>query len=161
MSYERALNFDQWKTFSKNCGLIMACLQIYREFLSSATFLHVHSNSKEVSYLSWQNAYPNLKTTCHMKLNFFLWFKVPEYLHLVKYLISVTVALNCLVVKSTETIQKRVNIYQPFVFRFCHSGTVSPRTLKMFIKIQLSLGSLWNCELVHTSRCSQYINYSR
>ena len=30
----------------------MACLQIYQELLSLATFLRVHSNSKEVSYLS-------------------------------------------------------------------------------------------------------------
>ena len=51
----------------------MACLQIYRELLSLATFLRVHSNSKEVSYLSWQNTYPNLKTTCHIKLKFFLY----------------------------------------------------------------------------------------
>ena len=51
----------------------MACLQIYRELLSLATFLRVHSNSEEVSYLSWQNTYPNLKTTCHVKLKFFLY----------------------------------------------------------------------------------------
>ena len=30
----------------------MACLQIHQELLSLATFLRVHSNSKEVSYLS-------------------------------------------------------------------------------------------------------------
>ena len=36
----------------KSMSLIMACLQIYRELLSLATFLRVHSNSKEVSYLS-------------------------------------------------------------------------------------------------------------
>ena len=73
MSCERALNFDQWKIFSKNLSLIMACLQIYRELSNLPTFLGVHSNSKEVSYLSWQNTYPNLKTTCHIKLKFFLW----------------------------------------------------------------------------------------
>ena len=44
----------------------MACLQIYLELLSFATFLQVHSNSKEVSYLSGQNTYPTLKTTYHM-----------------------------------------------------------------------------------------------
>ena len=48
----------------------MACLQIYRELLNLPTFLRVHSNSKELSYLSWQNTYPNLKTNCHMKLKF-------------------------------------------------------------------------------------------
>ena len=50
----------------------MACLQIYPELLSFTTFLRVHSNSKEVSYLSRQNKYPNLKTTFHIKLKFFL-----------------------------------------------------------------------------------------
>ena len=49
----------------------MAYLQIYRELLSLATFLLVHLNLKKVSYLFWQNAYPNLKTACHIKLNFF------------------------------------------------------------------------------------------
>ena len=49
MPCERALNFDQLKTFSKNNNsLIMACLKIYREQLSLTTFLRVHSNSKEV-----------------------------------------------------------------------------------------------------------------
>ena len=45
----------------------MACLQIYGELSNLPTFLRVHSNSKEVSYLSLQNMYPNLKTTCHIK----------------------------------------------------------------------------------------------
>ena len=46
-----------------NVSLIMTCLQIYQKLLSLATFLRVHSILKEVSYLSWQNTYPNLKTT--------------------------------------------------------------------------------------------------
>ena len=50
----------------------MACLQIYRELPNLPTILRVHSNSKEVSYLSGQNMFPNLKTTCHIKLKFFL-----------------------------------------------------------------------------------------
>ena len=54
MSYELALNFDQWKTFSENYKpnerLIMVCLQIYRELSSLAIFVRVHSNSKDVSY---------------------------------------------------------------------------------------------------------------
>ena len=53
MSCERALNLDQRKKFSENNeSLIMGCLQIYRGLLSLAVFLRVHSNSKEVSYLS-------------------------------------------------------------------------------------------------------------
>ena len=72
----------------------MACLQIYQELLSFATFFRVHPNSKEVSYLSWQNKYPNLKTTCHIKLTFFMWTKLRQNLFLAKYLISVAVALR-------------------------------------------------------------------
>ena len=69
----------------------MACLQIYRELFTEffTTFPQAHSNSKEVSYFSWQNTYPNLKTTCHIKLKFFLWTKLLEDLLLAKYLISV------------------------------------------------------------------------
>ena len=57
-------------------------------------FSRFHSNSKEVSYLSRQNTYPNLKTTCHMKLKFFLWTKLLEYLLLVKYLLYVAATLT-------------------------------------------------------------------
>ena len=78
MSCERALDFDQWKTVNES--VIFACLQIYRELLSLVTFLRVHSNSKEVSYLSWQNTYPNLKTACHIKLKFFFWTQLLENL---------------------------------------------------------------------------------
>ena len=77
-----------------NESLIMVCLQVYWELLSRATFLQVHSNSEEVSYLSWQNTYPNLKTTCHIKLKFFLWTKLLENLLLAKYLISLAATLK-------------------------------------------------------------------
>ena len=91
MSYELALNFDQWKTFSENYKPIRVWLwlvyKIYRELLSLATFLRVHSNSKEVSYLCWQNTYRNLKTTCHIKLKYFLWTKLLENSLFAKYLI--------------------------------------------------------------------------
>ena len=72
----------------------MACLQIYRILSSLATFLSVHSNLEEVSYLSWQNKYPNLKTTCRIKLKFFLWTKLLENPLLTKYLISVAAPLT-------------------------------------------------------------------
>ena len=85
----------------------MACLQIYRELLSLATFLRVHSNSKEVSYLSWQNTYPNLKTTCHIKLKFFLWTKLLENLLHAKYLISVAAPLLKLNAFRPATLLKR------------------------------------------------------
>ena len=58
----------------------MACLQIYREWLSFTTFLWVHSDSKVVCYLSWQNTYPNLKTNCHIKLKKFFLKSTPRKL---------------------------------------------------------------------------------
>ena len=73
----------------------MACLQIYQKLLLLVTFPRVHSNSKEVSYLPWQNTYPNLKTTCNIKLKIFLRTKLIENLLLTKYLISVTTPLIC------------------------------------------------------------------
>ena len=54
----------------------------------------IDSNSEEISYLSWQNKYPNFKTTCHIKLKFILWTKLLESLLLGKYLISVAAALS-------------------------------------------------------------------
>ena len=72
----------------------MAYSQIYQELLSLVTFLGVHSNSEKVSYLSWQNMYPNWKTTCHIKLRFFLYTKPLENLLLAKYLISVPAPLR-------------------------------------------------------------------
>ena len=72
----------------------MVYWQIYRVLLWLVTFLRVHSNSKEVSYLSKQNTYPNLKTTCHIKLNSFLWTKLLENLLLAKHLISATADLS-------------------------------------------------------------------
>ena len=47
------------------------------------TFLWVHSNSRKLSYLSWQSRCPNLKITCHIKPKLFLWTKLPKKLTLV------------------------------------------------------------------------------
>ena len=89
----------------------MACLRIYRELLSLATFLRVHSNSKDVSYVSWQNTYHNLKTTCHIKPTLFLWTELLKNLFLAKYLISAAATLIDIALenksmnkKSTQTI---------------------------------------------------------
>ena len=54
----------------------------------ACNFSRFHWNSKEVSYFSWQKKYPNLKTTCHIKLKLFLWIKLEEILLLAKYLIE-------------------------------------------------------------------------
>ena len=77
-----------------NGSLIMACLQIYPQSLSLATFLRVHSNSKELSYLSWQNKYPNLEISCHIKLIYFFWTKLLDNLLHAKYVISVAATLK-------------------------------------------------------------------
>ena len=86
------------KTFSENYKPIgvwfLACLQIYRELLSLVTFFRVHSISEKVSYLSWQNTYPNLKTSCYIKLKVLLRTNLQENLLLAKYLISVAASLN-------------------------------------------------------------------
>ena len=95
MSCKHALNFDQWNTLSENYKPMRVWLWlVYEELLLLTTFLQVYSNSKEVSYLSWQNTYPNLKTTSHIKLNFFLWTKLLKNVLLAKDLISVTAPLK-------------------------------------------------------------------
>ena len=85
-------------------SFIMAFLQIYQELLSLATFLRVHSNSEKVPYLSWQNTYPNLKTTCHIKLKIILRTKLVENFELwelfAKYLIYVAASLTCALIYS-------------------------------------------------------------
>ena len=75
-------------------SLTVVCFQIYWELLLLVTFPRVHSNLEELSYLSWQNTYPNLKTSCHIELNFFLWTKCLENLLLAKFLISVEAPLT-------------------------------------------------------------------
>ena len=88
--------FEFWpmkNSFWKLQEFDYSCLKIDRELLLHATFLRVHSNSKEVSYLSWPNTYPNLKTTCHFKLTFFLWTKLLDNLLLAKHLISAAASL--------------------------------------------------------------------
>ena len=102
--------------------MIKACLQIYRESLSFATFLRVHSNSKEVSCFYWQNSYPNLKTICDIKAKFFLWNKLLESLLLAKYLISVASTLNVYKCIYRNLIERKCHYYIyliPFVQYFC------------------------------------------
>ena len=48
----------------------MAFSQSYQDCFSIKTFCRVHSKSKEVSYLSWQNKYCHLETTCGIKPKF-------------------------------------------------------------------------------------------
>ena len=97
MSCKRAFHFDQWKTFSKNYRSMRVWLWLVYKFTENCCLLRLLSKfiKTQKSYpISWQNKSPNLKTTCHMKLNFFLWTKLLENLHFAKYLISVTATLN-------------------------------------------------------------------
>lgn len=57
-------------------------------------FLRVHSNPKEVSYLSWQSKHSRLKSNCYFKLKFELnlWTKLHQNLLLKKYPKSVDAA---------------------------------------------------------------------
>ena len=98
MSCERGLNFDQWKTFFEDYKPMRVWLWLVYKFTDNYCGLRLFSyfiylNLKEVAYLSWQNRYHNLKTTCQIKLNFFSWTKLLERLLLKKYLISVAVSL--------------------------------------------------------------------
>ena len=88
MSCKCALNFDQCKTFFKNYKPMRVWLWLVYIFTENNCHLQlqVHSNSEEVSNLSWQNKYANLKTTCHIKLKFFLWAKLLKNLLLANYL---------------------------------------------------------------------------
>ena len=74
-------------------------------------------NSKEVSYLPWQNTYPNLKTSCHIKLKFFLWTKLLENLLLAKYLKFVDAPLKSRQLKSrtSSTIFGLDNIFRSLI----------------------------------------------
>ena len=50
---------------------VWVCLQIYRELLSLATFLRVHSNSKEVSYL-WELTPWKISHICRCTLKVYI-----------------------------------------------------------------------------------------
>ena len=114
----------------------MACLQIYWELLSLTTFLRVHSNSEEVSYLSWRNTYPNLNTTWHIKLKFFLRTKLLEKLLLAKYLVSVAANLSAFKVRVLFSVK----------FNFCplvriFSNTTSLKKIEKLTKTSHQ----WEC----------------
>ena len=112
----------------------MACLQIYRELLSLTTSLRVHSNSKELSYLSWQKTYPNLKTTCQIKLKFFLWTKLLENLLVAKYLITVIAPLS-----NSNFSQDTVIVYKKAVQMSVHQVTTNDNEWQQMIMS----GSKW------------------
>ena len=111
ISCERALNFDQWRTFPENYEPTRVWYGLFTNLpriIVACDFSPTSFKLKEVSYLSWQNTYPNLKTTCHKKLKFFSWIKLLEYLLIVKHLKH----LNCQYISVYTS-----NFYHvPFVF---------------------------------------------
>ena len=84
MSWERALNFDQWKTFSKNYEQMRVWLCLVYKF--------------NENYCRWRLS---------SELNFFLWTKLLENLPIAKYLTSVAAPL---INKRQFGIFKKLNI---------------------------------------------------
>ena len=72
MCQECTWNLDKKKALLENCKLIGIFV---------CNFCRVHSNSKEISYLSWQNKCCNWKTTSRIKPNFFLVKRSPRELN--------------------------------------------------------------------------------
>ena len=128
----------------------MACLQIYRELLSLTTFLRVHSNSKEVSYLSWQNRYPKLKTTCHIKLKFFLWTKLLENLLLTKYLISVAAPLRRLIRNGSGL--NTNGLMEILVYKIIKAQVTKFKIFTRFNFITKPCSFLWTCFVIKLKR---------
>ena len=91
---------DHWKTFSEN--YISQWEFDYGLFANLPRIIVSHDFSP--SSLKFRrgilplltNTYPNLKTTCHIKLKFFLWTKLLKNLLLAKYPISVAASLMIL-----------------------------------------------------------------
>ena len=114
MSCTRALNFDQWKTFSKNYKPMRVWLWLVYKFTESYCCLWLFSE-----FVQTQNRYPTSldkigivtsKNNCHINLRFFLWTKLLESLLLAKYLISVTATLML----PDHNLQKNFCLYAHF-----------------------------------------------
>ena len=91
---------DHWKTFSEN--YISQWEFDYGLFANLPRIIVSHDFSPSSLKLRrgilplLTNTYPNLKTTCHIKLKFFLWTKLLKNLLLAKYPISVAASLMIL-----------------------------------------------------------------
>ena len=97
MSCERALNWINEKCFPKTISQWEFDYSLFTKNdcgKNDCDFSPSSFKLKEVSCLSSQNMYPNLKTTCHIKVKFFLWTKLLEKLFLAKHLISAAATLN-------------------------------------------------------------------
>ena len=98
MSYECALNFDQRKTFSGNYKPMRLWLwlvyKITENYYRSRLFSEFIQTQKRYTTSLDNIRYPNLKTTCHIKVKFFVWTKLLENLLQAKHFISVAAPLN-------------------------------------------------------------------
>ena len=73
--------------------MVLTCWQNYREWLLLATYRQIHSNSRGVSYLPWQNKYSNLKTAVISSQIFCVNWTLRELAHC-EIFISLYAALN-------------------------------------------------------------------
>ena len=98
MSCERALNFDQWKTFSENYESMRVWFwlvyKLIENFCSSWLFSEFIQTQKrypisldKIRILTW-------KLLVISELKFFMWTKLLENFLLAKYLMSVTAPLS-------------------------------------------------------------------
>ena len=109
MSCEHVSNFDQWKTFSENYKPMRVYgLFTYLPRIIVACDFSPSSFKLGILPLSWQNKHPNMKTTWHIKLKFFLWTKLIEKVLLSKYLISVAAALRLKILAKIRKFQENI-----------------------------------------------------
>ena len=119
-------------SFFENCKPMRVWLWFVCKFTESYCHLPLFSefiqNSEKVSYFFWQNTYPNLKTTCHIKLKYFLWTKPLENLSLAKYLMPFTATLIINIWKGKREREKKRD------FNWMENFKVESRHLKSFYK---------------------------
>ena len=98
-------------SFFENCKPMRVWLwfvcKIRENYCHLRLFSEFIQNSEIVSYFSWQNTYSNLKTTCHIKLKYFLWTKPLQNLSLAKYLMLVTATLIISIWKGKREREKK------------------------------------------------------
>ena len=75
---ERTLNFEKWKTFSENYKPMRVWLQNLQRIIGPDDFSPNSFKLLFSKFIQTQKRYPNLETTGHIKLKFFLWTKLLE-----------------------------------------------------------------------------------
>ena len=125
-------------SFFENCKPMRVWLwfvcKITENYCHLRLFSEFIQNSEIVSYFSWQNTYSNLKTTCHIKLKYFLWTKPQQNLSLAKYLMPVTATLIISIWKGKREREKKKR-----VFNWMENFKMESRHLKSFYNSWLLL----------------------